>query len=269
MKLIGMQLQGGLCNAMFQIATIESLGGEYGMDVCYPNAEDWMEYLAENYEWTSHAREYLDVFPNVNLFKNIDKSSDVRNIVNIPFRYKKIVPEVNDCFFGYFQSEKNFTDKAFISWLFEPSDAIKDACYRYNFLFTEDTCSIHVRRGNYLSLPDHHPVLTMDYYKKAIWSLESLNVDRFIVFSDDIEWCKENFKGHKYYFIKDTDYVELFLMNRCTHHILSNSSFSWWGAWLSEVGDTVVVAPSASRWFGKALPSDYSKDIIPERWIKF
>lgn len=59
-------------------------------------------------------------------------------------------------------------------------------------------------------------------------------VDRYLIFSDDIPWCKEHFKGEHFYFIEnEKDYVELFLQSKCTHNIISSSTFSWWGAYLN------------------------------------
>ena len=97
-------------------------------------------------------------------------------------------------------------------------------------------------------------------------------IDKDLVFSDDIKWCKENFIGDKFLFIEeDRDYIELFLMSQCNHNIIANSSFSWWGAWLNKNENKIVVAPS--KWFGEN--SEYikqeginDKDILPKSWIK-
>ncbi|EPO2592080.1 alpha-1,2-fucosyltransferase, partial [Escherichia albertii] len=88
----------------------------------------------------------------------------------------------------------------------------------------------------------------------------------FFIFSDDIEWCKDNiFLDNKTYFVQgDTYHVELdmLLMSKCKHNIISNSSFSWWAAWLNENRNKIVIAPS--KWFKK----DIKHDIIPESWVK-
>ena len=86
-------------------------------------------------------------------------------------------------------------------------------------------------------------------------------VDRYLVFSDDLEWCKQNFIGDKFIFIEnEKDYVELFLQSKCTHNIISSSSFSWWGAYLNKNKDKTVVGPK--QWF----TVEKRNDIIPERW---
>jgi hypothetical protein len=177
-----------------------------------------------------------------------------------------VIVEDGTLLIGYFQSEKNFPDRAFIEWLFTPSDVVTDKLEKYKNLLVGNTCSLHVRRGNYRNLQNRHPVLSMDYYTKAVWALEAFKVNRFFVFSNDINWCRNNFIGDQFTFVDDVDYVELFLMSSCTHHIISNSSFAWWGAWLKETDDTVTVAPEV--WFGNFLPEGLATDIVPDRWIK-
>ena len=86
------------------------------------------------------------------------------------------------------------------------------------------------------------------------------------MFSDDLPWCKENFTGERFVFIDEKDYISLILMARCDHSVIANSSFSWWGAWLGETLDTVVIAPR--HWFGDDKPKDFDADIKPQRWIQ-
>jgi hypothetical protein len=103
----------------------------------------------------------------------------------------------------------------------------------------------------------------MDYYRNAI--AEFSDDTRFLVFSDDIQWCKENFKGDNFHFIEgEKDYVDLYLMSLCNNNIIANSSFSWWGAWLNNTPNKKVIAPK--QWFGKAKQLN-TKDLIPETWI--
>jgi hypothetical protein len=102
----------------------------------------------------------------------------------------------------------------------------------------------------------------MDYYRTAI---SSFNPDaKFLVFSDDLQWCKTNFLGDKFHF-PDTqsDLVDLKIMTMCNHHIIANSSFSWWGAWLNPKQEKRVVAPS--NWFGPELRLDPS-DVYCQDW---
>jgi hypothetical protein len=220
-----------------------------------------------NYGWIKHAEEYLDIFPNIDFYKNHYQRFVPRKSVSVGFKYEPIPAEDGVLLDGYFQSEKNFSDGAFVRWLFTPSKELCEKMNRYKkMLMLGNTCSIHVRRGNYYNLQNHHPILSMDYYTKAMNTLAPFKVDKFFVFSNDMNWCKNNFIGDQFVFVQDVDYVELFLMASCTHHIVSNSSFGWWGAWLRELPDTVTIAPEV--WFGNFLPEGYASDIIPQRWIK-
>ena len=124
--------------------------------------------------------------------------------------------------------------------------------------------SIHVRRGDYVKHPNHHPVQTIEYYNKSV---EMVGKDTtIVVFSDDIEWCKKNFNIDNIIYIEDEkDYIELYLMSLCDNNIISNSSFSWWGAWLNTNENKKVIAPN--KWFGSAI-NENTNDIIPKGWIK-
>ena len=95
---------------------------------------------------------------------------------------------------------------------------------------------------------------------------ERVNNPSFIFFSDDVDWVKENFKQENVKYInwnhKEESWQDMYLMSRCKHNIIANSSFSWWGAWLNSNTNKIVIAPTP--WFKNSL--DY--DIIPSSWIK-
>ena len=264
--MIAIKLQGGLGNAMFQIATIEYLGKIYNQEVCYDNIDAWIDDAIENYAWEKHAEDYLTLFPKIDFYKNHTQRFPMTRRVAAPFRYTKIETEHGCLLSGYFQSEQYFPDSDFIKELFMPNDTIKQGLVKYEGLLKTVTCSISVRRGNYLNLQSRHSVLSMDYYNKAINIMRDTGVKRFFVFSNDLGWCKNSFIGEEFVFIEDIDYIELFLMNKCNHHIISNSSFGWWGAWLGETPSTKTIAPEI--WFGNGLPTDIALDIVPNRWLK-
>lgn len=124
--------------------------------------------------------------------------------------------------------------------------------------------SIHVRRGDYLKLPDYHTNLDMSYYKRA---MDLFPDGMFMVFSDDIEWCKEQFKGERFIFSEGmTEIEDLLLMTNCDHHIIANSSFSWWGAYLGWNPNKKVVAPR--DWFGPKNSHLNTKDLYCKNWIR-
>lgn len=135
----------------------------------------------------------------------------------------------------------------------------------------DQSVSLHIRRGDYLkSKPGdwyyYGDVATPDYYKKAESYIESkLKSPTYYVFSDDIEWCKSNFTGNNYVFVDCNNAInswrDMFLMSKCKHHIIANSSFSWWGAWLSEDKDGITIRPD------RFLANVETKDFYPESWI--
>lgn len=123
--------------------------------------------------------------------------------------------------------------------------------------------SIHVRRGDYISLADCYEQLDMNYYNRA---MQQTNSERYLIFSDDINWCKQQFKGYQFDFSEGNDVVtDLSLMLSCEHNIMANSSFSWWAAYLNKNPSKKIIAPA--KWFGPKLPHD-TKDLLPNDWIK-
>tara|TARA_B100001939_G_C16942753_1_gene618958 strand:+ start:467 stop:1309 length:843 start_codon:yes stop_codon:yes gene_type:complete len=180
----------------------------------------------------------------------------------------------------YFQTEKYFEnildiikkDYTFKKEIVEPClEVIEDL---NNPIF------IHVRRGDYLNQPDNHPTCPRSYYEK---SLELFDKESSVlVFSDDLEWCRENFTDDRflistenpiYNHTSDTNngrvksfipYYDLCMMSMCVGGIIANSSMSWWGAWLIENPTQPIVAPSP--WFGKNYSYFNMNDLIPDRW---
>jgi hypothetical protein len=124
---------------------------------------------------------------------------------------------------------------------------------------------MHLRLGDYKNLVGKHPICNVEYYRNA---LKELPDDLFIIaFSDEPNIAKKIFDllGRKYYIPESNDqYVDMCSMSLCEYHVIANSSFSWWGAWLSE--SKRVVAPSI--WFGDSpeMPKNWS-DIYCKGWI--
>lgn len=162
---------------------------------------------------------------------------------------------------GYFQSEKYFMHCR--------QDIIN--AFQIPWKPLEGQASIHVRRGDYLLYPDKHPVVTIDYLREAILHMAKIGVRNFVVCSDDIPWCRQTFSGVKgayfTYSAKKDVYSDLALMSCCQHNIISNSSFSWWGAWLNQNPDKIIIAPKT--WFGPGNQHLSDIDIIPKTWLRF
>jgi hypothetical protein len=157
---------------------------------------------------------------------------------------------------GYFQSEKYFAPYAEqIKQEFTFRDPVGWPRFK-------DWVSVHVRRGDYLTFPHHHPPCSVEYYRQAMAQFPGAH---FIIFSDDIEWCKANLAG------KDVEFSEGFSPDRdlqrmilCDHHIIANSSYSWWGAYLGQNHNKRVIFPRT--WFGPAKAGWDTKDLCPESW---
>ncbi len=124
----------------------------------------------------------------------------------------------------------------------------------------KDFVSIHVRRGDYLTYSHVFVELLMDYYNRA---MDYFGRDKtFMIFSDDIGWCKHHFKEGNFVFDAGSPEILSFReMSMCEHHILANSSFSWWAAWLNPNPDKVILAPS--KWVHL---EDKIDDRLPAEW---
>jgi hypothetical protein len=137
----------------------------------------------------------------------------------------------------------------------------------------ESAVSIHVRRGDYVSdagTNRFHGTCSVDYYHDAVDRISGFApASHFFVFSDGIDWAKENLRLRQpvtYVDFNDGEknYEDLRLMSLCKHHIIANSSFSWWGAWLNPNPDKIVIAPK--KWFND--PSINTDDLIPNSWLR-
>lgn len=171
---------------------------------------------------------------------------------------------------GYWQSAKYFDHCR--------EEVLK--AFGFNWELKQGWCSIHVRRGDYLIYPDKHPMVTMDYLVSATSRMEANHgVNRFHVFSDDIEWCRNSFTwlqkeirstSHWTFEYSEgrTEWEDLELMSGCEHNIISNSTFSWWGAYLNQNPNKVVISPSKDNWFGEGNAALCTDDIIPKEWIQ-
>jgi hypothetical protein len=167
---------------------------------------------------------------------------------------------------GYYQSSRYFADcAADIRALFTPSDTVQATVKtRYSHLVEKPYVVMHVRRGDYfVDGNQHHGILTSAYYRRAM-ALFPGPPSSFLVVSDDPAWCKAQPWLSGTTVLEESDEcVTLWLMAQFREFILSNSSFSWWGAWLA--ASTKVVVPAT--WFGPGGPPRWS-DIYEADWIR-
>jgi hypothetical protein len=175
---------------------------------------------------------------------------------------------------GYWPSERYFADAA---------DRIRDDFYFdfdldgrdldvANLIAATQSVGVHVRHGDYATNPSttaFHGVLPLDYYRRAVARVQETVPDpHFFVFSDDPEWCRHNLEFGAPTTVVDHNRGrgahDLRLLSLCRHQVIANSSFSWWGAWLNETPDKLVIAPE--RWVADA--SIDTRAVYPESWIR-
>jgi len=264
---------GGLGNQMFHYALAKNLAIKHNTELKFDIS--WFGNINN-----SNNRPFaLDIF-NINIIKASQKDhSELIYITREPEAYAPFLPEVlsvpdQDFIVGNWQSEKYFIDiKEVIKKDFLLEIKISDNYFNkiLDKIISENSVSIHIRRGDY----KNHPVLGLytetDYFINAM-DIISTKVENphFFIFSDDINWCKKNFSNIANSTVVDNNHLympykyDLFLISKCKHNIIPNSTFSWWGAWLNNNENKIVLAPK--MWTNQCLSNDI--DIIPENWIQ-
>lgn len=252
-------LQGGLGNQMFQIAAAYSLSLDINVNVGFCSDLHHASLQAKSVN-----RYKNNILSKVNF---VDKQAIAKNFVlykESKFSYNQIPQIDNIALLGYFQSYKYFEKNSKeIRILFEEnSETTSYIDSKYSHINFKKACSLHVRRGDYLRFQEIHPVCSKEYYDEAV-NINCEDVDNILVFSDDLQWCKDNLKYDNLIFISDEDYNEMYLMSRCKNNIIANSSFSWWAAWLNNNIDKKIVCPN--KWFGPKGHKD-TQDLFPKDW---
>lgn len=248
-------LRGGLGNYMFQVAAAVTLAS---------NNNDTAKF---DFNYTKQVHNNAKTY-KPNLFRKLDDSLSVSrsNHYNEPSHsFNQIPYKENIILSGYFQSEK-YLDRNLILDLFEIDETCKQYIHdKYGTQFG-NTTSLHIRRGDYVDKQDRHPLMTVDYYQRALKLIPS--TEQLYIFSDDINWCKSNLQvefENTIYVENEPDYIDLWLMSMCNNNIIANSSFSWWAAWLNTNKNKKVISPKHTNWFGKNKKLN-TKDLIPLSW---
>ena len=250
---------GRLGNQMFQFAALKGIARNRGFEYCIPPTKN------QN-EWTDH-----QLFNPFNLnntstlnvqFIDLDRPTVLEGKFSFD---EKLFNECPDwvSLQGYFQTEKYFKHiEDEIKGDFEFRDEILEPC-KEMISQVQNPISLHIRRTDYTTNPNH-TTLGLDYYENALKQFDSDS--EVLVFSDDPEWCKKQslFSDDRFLIAEgNSNYVDMCLMTLCNYHIIANSSFSWWGAWLSN--SEQVIAPSG--WFaGSDNEHLDTTDLIPENW---
>ena len=247
---------GHLGNQMFQYASIKGIANKNNTEFCIPETKDF----GTTYNLWSNIDDCFNIKCE-RAIKNFSQYTESK--FNFDENLFNISGDVD--LFGYFQSEKYFKhiedeirkDFCFIPEIYDPTIEIFKS-----IVGNGSAVSLHIRRGDYVTNPNH-PIQTLDYYLKALEYFDSdLPV---LILSDDTSWCKEQeiFSDDRF-LISESDncYTDLCIMSLCDYHIICNSSFSWWGSWLAKSKRTV--APK--NWFGGDCINHNTEDLYLKDW---
>ena len=258
---------GRLCNQMFQYASLKGIARNTGVDFIIPYYENEVDDGMGNM-LRSELFDSFDLDVNKGLLNNGHAPVVQERFFHFDEELFRLCPD-HVSLQGYFQSEKyfkNIEDEIRDDFIFHHE--ISKPC-KEMIESVENPIALHVRRTDYVKNSANHFNLTIEYYQAALDHFDSgRNV---IVFSDDSEWChnQDIFADDRFIISENEDNrVDLCLMSMCDDFIIANSSYSWWGAWLSSNKDKKVIAPV--QWFGKTgYTKDHdTKDLIPDDWIK-
>lgn len=290
--MIIIRMMGGIGNQMFQYALyseLKYLGRDVKMDDVHGFKEDEQrdpvltESFGIQYERATEEeiRDITDA--HMSFFTRVRRKLFGRHsleIVEPDGVFRPEILKVDHAYLtGYWQSEKYFPDAQVRQLLrdtyeLQPEKLIhsEEGWALLQQIEESESVSVHVRRGDYLwpgVVENFGGICTEEYYQKA---MERILQDKpeasFFIFTNDKEWCREHMKGERVFTVdstkdeKDADLLDMLLMSRCSHHIIANSSYSWWAAWLNDTPDKIVVAPA--KW----LNNKDMSDVYTERMIR-
>lgn len=262
-------INGNTGNSMFQYAAVISLAKTKGYEVKIPLRPS---YFDVNYNCMNRsiAEGFIIKTPVITL----EELSHMRlnSYTEKWFHFDNNVLELpdNTDLIGYFQSEKYFNhNREFILDNLQFKPEIKEkAIQLFNELNVDPgSCtSMHLRRGDYVHKQGYHPLMPPEYY---IESSKIIKTKNYLVFSDDIDWCKQAFNGNSNvkFSTLTNPFEDMYAMSLCANNIIANSTFSWWAAWLNLNPNKIVIGPK--KWFGPAYDGVLDpKDVMPENWLR-
>lgn len=286
--MIVVQLLGGLGNQLFQYAIGRRLAYELSVPLKLDVSAFANDRLRQYQLGQFNVLEDFATAKDIWYFSGIGLSARILNAlerrVGVSFRRLRVIRENNNLMDistigsslyleGYWQHESYFKSAESLirqDFTFKfPQDETNQKMQ--NLIQGVNAVSVHIRRGDYVSNPvaqSVHGVLSLDYYHKAIKEIESqVNDPHFFIFSDDPQWVREHLQiAHPTTYVDHNngraDHEDLRLLSLCQHHIIANSTFSWWGAWLSDHPQKLVYAPA--KWFNQA--SLQNINILPSSW---
>lgn len=266
--MIIVRIIGGLGNQMFQYAYAKALQQkDYKVKIDISKFKKYK--LHGGYQLNKFN---IDLETSTSLSNFLSKLGVRKSIKEKSLLFDKELLNIpkNEYVKGYFQTEKYFKNiRKVLLEQFTLAEPLSESTQKFasEIKSHKNPCSIHVRRGDFVNNKKAnkiHGTCDLDYYKKAVDFLKTKYKDiHFFVFSDDISWTKENLKLNNVTFVEhDTiPHEDMLLMSLCRFNITANSSFSWWGAWLNNHKDKVVVAPK--KWMVAK-----ENEVACNNWIK-
>lgn len=273
-KQVKMVLHSGMCNQMFMIFATIAYSIQNKMDyIFYSHITKSMDNYTPNY--------FHNLVNKIKHKTTMYIDNDIPSYLENDFEYKPI-PQYNGSFNmkGFFQSykyfENEFNEIMDITGIRQQRQNIRN---EYCNIFNGKPCiSIHFRIGDYQHLQQNHPIVAIEYYQNSLKYLEkcinlhNYNILYFCQECDNqiVTECINKLNQNNYTFIKVNDDIpdwkQMLMISLCHHHIIANSTFSWWGAYICNNKDKIVCTP-LKKWFGPALAKHNTKDLCPPEWI--
>ena len=242
------RFQGGFANQLFQLAFYRKLIEKFGEKNVYA---DLSHYKVIN----AHGGFKLGEFVKFRIFKG--KLVNYENVTEDNYNQIQINTDKNFYYNGYWQNSIFFPrDMSFLNSIFDEEKLENKNREMLSQIDNTDSVSIHVRRGDYVDNYYHGNIANMSYLHNAVQYIENkVSHPTWFIFSDDLSWCRENmnFLPGNVFFIdgnEDAVHKDMFLMSRCKHNIIANSSFSWWAQKLNQNKEKIVISPE--YWFNSS-----------------
>jgi hypothetical protein len=277
---------GGLGNQLFQIFTVISYAIKYkhmfkfigaeelGGDGCTKRKTYWKTFLFKLSGFLMEEYPHFDIVWNEKGFSFKELPNDILSYNNLTIMLS-----------GYFQSYKYFQENydiicRILNIAEKRLDIIEEVVGKHHSMtFLEKSISMHFRLGDYKNLPDYHPIMTPEYYKKSLQYITGKldYTPNVLYFCEDedlesvnetIQLLKSEFPTIEFERATNTldDWQQMLLMSCCNHNIIANSSFSWWGAYFNVNPAKIVCYPSV--WFGPKMSDVVVSDLFPDDWVR-
>lgn len=295
-NLVLIKLNGGLGNQMFQYAVAYTIALQYNSTLVLDHQ---LFKLTKKKPGHTPRRFELEIFgidhriatkEDIQYFQNLSLKNKIRR--KLCFNYPKLFSEKNFEYQhaieealppvylkGFFQSYKyfeSFSKEIYELFLFPPDKLNSENKVILKKIGNTQSVSVHIRRGDYVQdniTQQFHGNCSLGYYTQAISEMVKQNKEvEFFFFSDDMEWVEDQFNSFdiRKTFVTsnrgNNSWIDMFLMSKCEHNIIANSSFSWWAAWLNKNDKKIVISPK--QWFRNPDKAKLTHDLIPHEWMR-